>query len=183
MLWTTETHQECQRVQLLVWQRNWRETQYWFSTLLFLFTGEKLSRNSVRLRSAVPCTAPEEDQGDKFSMPPWFSCLPSQSLFLGPAHAFQGQVKPAKIDPFCYPARKWELPSSAAAHEGEVPAGPWLLRWWVSGGPQPSPGPMSYLRGDGLKGLQLNVHADKQDCINPFFLPSLSSHTCWKRKL
>lgn len=47
MLWTTETHQECQRVQHLVCQGNWRETQQWFTTSLFLFTGEKLSRNSV----------------------------------------------------------------------------------------------------------------------------------------
>lgn len=53
---------------------------------------------------------------------------------------------------------------------------------WVSGLPQPSPGPTSHLRGDGLRGLQLCIHADKQDCISPFF-PSLSSNTCWKRKL
>lgn len=61
---------------------------------------EKLSSDiplCIRLRTTVPCTAPGEDQGHKFSIPSWFSCLPSQPAFLGPAHAFHSQVKPALL--------------------------------------------------------------------------------------
>lgn len=138
-------------------------------------------------------------------MPSWLSCLSSQPTFLGPAHAFRGQVKPTQIfrglcnrtglwssvqvlrSPraplclFCREARTSFLGCRSLTDTGEVPAGPCCQDLAACGWPQPSPGPTSHLRGNSLRGLQLCIPG--QTRLHWSYFPNLSSETCWKRSL
>lgn len=142
-------------------------------------------------------------------MSSWLSCLPSQLPFLGPAHAFQGQVKPTLIFrawdevvllspgvekpqstlfPILFLQRSRNLPSWLQLTHRQREGPSWSLlpgpsrlgEGWVSGHSLLLT-PASHLRGDSLGGPQLCIPG--QTKLHWSYFPNLTSKTHWKRSL